>query len=237
MGNADPTSSCRLARLLAGAGSLWIACAVAIAVASELGRPSGIDLIHPTFSELIFTTPGAHLVGISMVMLSFASICIIFALIDCQAPTGRLGRTLIGVWSVALVVAAIFPPTPVGTPPVWYDTLHRYAALVGFVCLPLAGIRLARRFRTHARWRSTATVVRACSTASLLGIAAFVSTFVPTGQPVWLIGARQYSGITERLPLASNIALLATLAAAVFSASRPRQPASMRGCTPRATTG
>ncbi|WP_432976217.1 DUF998 domain-containing protein [Dactylosporangium sp. CA-233914] len=237
MGNADRTSPFRLARPLAGAGSLWIACAVAIALASELGRPSGIDLIHPTFSELIFTTLGARLVGVSMVMLSFASICIMFALIACLAPTGRLDRMLIGVWSGALVVAAIFPPTPVGTPAVWYDTLHRYAALVGFVCLPLAGIRLARRFRTHAWWRRSATVVRACSTVSLLGIAAFVSTFVPTGQPVWLIGARQYSGITERLALASNIALLATLAAAVFSASRRRQPASMWGSTPQATTG
>jgi hypothetical protein len=171
MDNAEPTSPSRLARPLAGAASLWIAFAVTIALASELGRPSGIDLVHPTFSELIFTTLGARLVGISMVMLAFASISIIFALIDRQAPTGRLVRVLIGVWSGALVVAAIFPPTPVGTPAVWYDTLHRYAALVGFVCLPLAGIRLARRFRTHARWRRTANAVAACSAASLLSAA------------------------------------------------------------------
>jgi hypothetical protein len=49
------------------------------------------------------------------------------------------------------------------------------------------------------------------------------------GQLIWLIGARQNIGISERLSLASNIALLATLAAAVFSASRRRQPASSVG--------
>ena len=56
-----------------------------------------------------------------------------------------------------------------------------------------------------------------------VGIAAFLATFVPVASPFWLLGARQYSGITERIPLAANIALLATLAAAVLRvATRPR---------------
>ncbi|WP_424534130.1 DUF998 domain-containing protein [Sphaerisporangium viridialbum] len=219
---ADPSPR-RLARMLAGFGSLWIACALATALASELGRPGGIDLIRPTFSELIFTGLGARLVGISMIALASASICIAFALIDLQAPADRLAWVLIAGWTGALVLAAIFPMSPVGALPTWSDALHRYTALVGFVCLPVAGLRLARRFRTDPHWRSTVALVRLLSTASLLGIVAFVATFIPTNDPMWLLGARQYSGITERLPLATNIALLATLAAAVLRAAA--QPA------------
>ncbi|GII49338.1 hypothetical protein Psi02_57620 [Planotetraspora silvatica] len=213
----------RLARMLAGVGSLWIACALATALAGELGRPGGIDLIRPTFSELIFTNLGARLVGISMIALAFASICIAFALVDLRAPDDRLAWVLFAGWTGALVMAAIFPMAPVGAPPIWHDTLHRYTALVGFVCLPVAGLRLARRFRTDPRWQSTVALVRLLSTASLLGIAAFVATFIPIDDPMWLLGARQYSGIAERVPLVTNIALLATLAAAVLRADRPAQ--------------
>ncbi|MEU8271815.1 DUF998 domain-containing protein [Sphaerisporangium sp. NPDC049002] len=230
---ADPTPR-RLARMLAGTGSLWIACALATALAGELGRPGGIDLIRPTFSELIFTDLGARLVGISMVALAFASICISFALIDLEAPADRLARVLIAAWTGALVLAAIFPMSPVGAPPIWYDALHRYTALVGFACLPFAGLQLARRFRIDPRWRSTAVQVRLLSTASLLGIAAFVATFIPINDPMWLLGARQYSGITERLSLATNIALLAILAAAVLRAAAMRSRAdAARGCQRR----
>lgn len=48
--------------------------------------------LHPTFSELVFTPIGARLVGISMVALAFASIYIVFALVDLQAPVDRLPR-------------------------------------------------------------------------------------------------------------------------------------------------
>jgi len=219
---ADPARG-RPAGMLARAGLLWIACTLATAVACELGRPGGVDLIRPTFSELIFTTVGARLVGVSMVSLACASICIAFALICRQAPTDGLALASIAGWTGALVLAAVFPMTQVGAPPTWYDRLHTCTALVGLICLPVAGLRLAVRFRADPRWQSTATLVRVLSVVSLLGIAAFLATFVPVPSPFWLLGARQYSGITERIPLAANIALLATLAAAVLRvATRPR---------------
>ncbi|RCG28593.1 DUF998 domain-containing protein [Sphaerisporangium album] len=235
---ADPARH-GLARMAAYAGCLWIACTLATAVAAELGRPGGLDLIRPTFSELIFTGPGARLVGLSMVSLAFASICVVFALAGLRAPTGRLAQALIAGWAGTLVVAAIFPMTPVGAPPVWHDTLHRYAALAGLVCLPVAGLRLARRFRDDPRWRPAVALLRPLSAASLLGVAAFLATFVPVDHPLWLLGARQYSGITERVPLAADLALLATLAGAVLRAAAPRRPGSRshRSAEPGARVG
>src|SRR5258705_3549891 len=112
--------------------------------------------------------------------------------------------------------------TKVGAPRTWYDQLHTCTAMVGLICLPVAGLRLALGFRADPRWQSTAILVRVLSAVSLVGIAAFLATFVPVASPFWLLGARQYSGITERIPLAANIALLATLAAAVLRiATRP----------------
>ncbi|WP_433443562.1 DUF998 domain-containing protein [Nonomuraea sp. CA-141351] len=217
----DARSPGRLGRMLAGTSLAWVACALATAVASELGRPGRVDMIGPTFSELIFTGLGARLVGITMLALAFASVCVVFALIDGRAPADRLSLTFIAAWTIGLVLAAIFPMTPVGAPPVWYDALHRYVALAGLVCLPLAGLRLARGFRADPGWQRLAAPVRVLSAASLVGVAAFLCTFIPVDDPVWLLGARQYSGITERVPLAANTLLLATLGAALRRRARP----------------
>ncbi|MEV6986384.1 DUF998 domain-containing protein [Sphaerisporangium sp. NPDC051017] len=221
---AEPAVGDRLARMLARAGGLWLACGVGTAVASELGRRGGIDLIRPTFSELIFTNPGTRLVGLSMVSLAFAAVCVALALDGLRAPADRLTWTLVGGWSGTLIVAAIFPMTSAGAPPAWHDSLHRYAALAGLLCLPLAGLRLARRSKADPRRLPAMPLVRLLCVASMLGVAAFLATFVPVGHPLWLLGARQYSGVTERVALVADVALLATLmAAALRTSARSRR--------------
>jgi hypothetical protein len=216
----DPTPRTP-AVMLAWTGVLWLACTLATAVVSELGRPGGVDLIRPTFSELIFTSVGARLAGVSMVSLACASVCIAFALVCRQAPSERLALSLIAAWAGALVLAAGFPMAPAGGPTTWYDALHRYAAVVGLICLPVAGLRLARRFRTAPDWQSNAMLLRVFSVAGLAGTIAFLATFASTTAPVWLYGARQYSGITERVTLVADIVLLAILAAAVLKPVAP----------------
>lgn len=105
--------------MLAWTGMMWLACVLATATVSELRRPGGVDLMRPTFSELIFTSVGARLVGVSMVSLACASICVAFALVCRPAPTDRPALALIAGWAAALTVAAAFPMTPPGAPATW----------------------------------------------------------------------------------------------------------------------
>lgn len=206
----DPTLRL-LTRLLATSALCWLACAIGVAFFVDYAYYGQLDPFRSTFSEFIFTEQGARLVGVSMLATAFGSLVLGGALISAKVPGGRAAAWLIGVWALGLGIAAVFPMEPVHEPLTPHGAVHRYAALTGFVSLPLAGLLLAARFRGHPHWASLSRPLRLLSAAGLLGVLAFLATFLPLAEPVWLFGQRGYSGITERLLLAAHVVLLGLL--------------------------
>ncbi|MGO1054595.1 DUF998 domain-containing protein [Crossiella sp. CA198] len=230
----DPTLRL-LTRLLATSALCWLACAAAVALFIDYVYFGQLDPFRSTFSEFIFTRQGARLVGISMLATAFASLVLGAALISAKVPGGRAAAWLIGVWALGLGIAAVFPMEPVHEPLTAHGAVHRYAALTGFITLPLAGLLLATRFREHPQWACLTRTLRVLSALGLAGVLAFLATFLPLERPLWLFGERGYSGLTERLLLAAHVVLLLVLAWRLRRhATQPeitpkREPALVRG--------
>ncbi|MCO1580059.1 DUF998 domain-containing protein [Crossiella sp. SN42] len=207
----DPTLRL-ITRLLATSALCWLACAVLVAVFVDFVYFGQLDPFRSTFSEFIFTEQGARLVGVSMLATAFGSLVLGGALISAGVPGGRRAAWLIAVWALGLGVAAVFPMEPVHEPLTPYGAVHRYAALTGFITLPLAGLLLAARFRGHPQWSPLCRPLRVVSMLGLAGVLAFLATFLPLDRPMWLLGERGYSGAAERLLLAAHVVLLLLLA-------------------------
>jgi hypothetical protein len=96
--------------------------------------------------------------------------------------------TLLAAWSVCLMVVVAFEKIDwsVGPTPAGY--VHRYAGLLGFLCLPAAALALGRAWRTDVRWGRLATATWWLGMVSLAWLAPILLGFVLrplTGVPWW----------------------------------------------------
>jgi hypothetical protein len=116
-----------------------------------------------------------------------------------DGPGTKTGLWLLAIWSVGVLVGGIFPADPPGNwdkPPSIPGLIHGNAALVAFLALPIAGVVLARSFRTDARWQRSATLLLTLAIAMVLSLGAFAASIVPvlfSPGPPWLLG------LTERI--------------------------------------
>jgi hypothetical protein len=135
----------------------------------------------------------------------------------------RAVRTLLTVWSVAAVIAAVFPTNLRGTEENMSSTIHLVAGGVVFAVLPIAGYLLARSLR-RVQGRSVAgTVLVATSAVSGLLSTALILNRLPAtiGMPELMLPP----GILQRVAGGLQIVLLAVAAITLL---RTRQPAIAR---------
>ncbi|MCW3815318.1 DUF998 domain-containing protein [Micromonospora sp. DR5-3] len=130
-----------------------------------------------------------------------------------RAPTGgeapgRIGRrprvagVLLAAWTAGLVTSAVVPTNEPGLPMGTAAYLHRYASVVAFLALPVAGWLLAGHLGSRA-----AGWLRALTLASLLLAGAMIWSAYP--------GDRMLIGLAERLLIVTEVALLSVLAVAL----------------------
>jgi hypothetical protein len=179
---------------------LWLVFCLVIAVAAELGRPGGADLIGPTFSELIFTDRGARLVGAAMLAAAFAVASVSRTLLDAGAPVDRPATILLGGWVTTMAIAAVVPMTPVGAPFAWHDSVHRWVALAGLLCLPLAGLRLSRALTSTSASAAPPGLATESASGDVTTIESASGLTTPPGA---LIESATGSGIRGRAPAAA----------------------------------
>jgi len=125
---------------------------------------------------------------------------------DGRTPAGRAGRRLrvagmfLAAWTAGLATAAVVPTNEPGLPMDTAAYLHRYASVIAFLALPVAGWLLAGHLGGRAaRW------LRALTLASLLLAGAMVWSAYP--------GDRMLLGLVERLLIVAEVALLCVVAA------------------------
>ncbi|MFV2103783.1 DUF998 domain-containing protein [Micromonospora sp. LOL_024] len=217
-----------------------IALAALLAIVGHLGV-DGLDPVSLTVSDYAVSDSGG-VIHVAMLLLAAASAMLVPALRQLGAPgvtrvgavgggearagrRGMVAEVLLAAWAGGLLVAGLVPTNPPGTEMSTAAYVHRYASVVAFLALPVAGWLLAARLPTDARARHW---LRALTLASLLLAAAMVWSAYP--------GDRALYGLIERALILTEVALLTLLAVilapaavdhAVVAPRESREPAQI----------
>ncbi|MER5455428.1 DUF998 domain-containing protein [Micromonospora sp. NPDC002389] len=187
-----------------------IALAALLAVIGHAGV-EGLDPLSLTVSDYAVSESGGA-IHLAMLTLAAASAVLVLGLrhlgrsgTSTGTGRGRLGtaQVLLAAWAGGLLLAGLVPTNPPGTEMGTAAYVHRYASVVAFLALPLAGWLIAAQLPATAR---TARWLRGLTIASLLLAAAMVWSAYP--------GDRAYYGLIERALILAEVALLTVLATA-----------------------
>ncbi|MCC5580835.1 DUF998 domain-containing protein [Microtetraspora sp. AC03309] len=169
---------------------------------------SGLNPLQDMISDYVFTPHGWLLpASLSLLALGAAAHAVRLARLDHRAAL------LVGGWAGCMLLVAGFPTDRPGASLSMSGEIHRCAAFVAFVCMPLAGLLVARR-----------TGSRLVHALSLIGIGSLVLVTVPYAvRAVGLDPGAVPAGLTQRLTVVSEVAALfamALLAGASAAAGR-----------------
>jgi hypothetical protein len=179
----------------------------------------GIGRLDPattTVSDYVSVPGGALLLGAAVLGVATATAAMAISLLRTGLPGTTRPCLLYGLGCAGLVATIAFPTNAVGTPASADTILHRYAAALFFVSLPVAAL-LTRRLLPDR----TVGLLTAASAA--IGMA-FLISHIPLVLPNWP-GAPEIAtylprGLAERGLLTVDIALLAALARSIRQAVR-----------------
>ncbi|MFI7607102.1 DUF998 domain-containing protein [Micromonospora sp. NPDC049366] len=189
-----------------------IAIAALLAVIGHVEVNENLSPWSLTVSDFAVSDRGG-VIDAAMVVLALATAVLLAGLRRTAPPGrtagtgGRLTEVLLGSWVAGLLLAAVVPTNDPGTPMTTAAYVHRYASVVAFLTLPVAGWLLARRgdLAPAGRW------LRGLVLVSVALAAAMVWSAYP--------GDRLLIGLIERALILTEVALIAVVAATV---ARPR---------------
>ncbi|MFI6505108.1 DUF998 domain-containing protein [Nonomuraea typhae] len=183
---------------------LAIAFSVAAVVVGQLVPDPYLDPVNVTVSEYAVADRGG-VTEAGMAVLGLGSFVLLVALRAAGAPIRGLPQWLLGIWSGALIVAAVVPTTPIGADLTMTGQIHRMVSIAAFVSLPAAAALLVPRFAADARWKPIARTTEWLALAGGLGLLAITYVALP--------GDRVMIGLVERVLLGAEVAVLAVVAA------------------------
>lgn len=197
---APATRSGRLTAALAKIGSAALALTVLPMIYLHLVSIGRLDPLHTTVSDYVSVPGGGAFLALSTIALALATALL-------PARLGLAGLRVPPVAKVALVLgcvglfaSVVFPTNALGSAPDEATVLHRYAAALFFLAVPIAAASLARG--------------RLAVLSALVGIA-FLISHIPLVFPDFphadLIGTILPRGLIERLLLVTDIATIALI--------------------------
>ncbi|MGE3289594.1 MAG: DUF998 domain-containing protein [Pseudonocardia sp.] len=214
----------RAAVLAMGGMAAAVLAALLVGSLHVIVGPDEVDPVRRTISEYAL---GDHKAMFDAGVLSLAAGSVIVLVALAEARLLRVASApslLLATWSIALVLVVAFEKIDWSVGPTAGGYLHRYASLVAFLALPLAGLLLALRHRRGwpgaARWTGMLSVLALAWLAPiLLGFALRPLTGVPWWRFVPL-------GLVERGLAVTEVAVVFALGWWAWSAGRA--PAAAR---------
>ncbi|WP_214369428.1 DUF998 domain-containing protein [Pseudonocardia sp. H11422] len=207
--------------------SVVLGCVIVAVAPMGFLHVAGSTAVHPlsaTISDYAGVPGGYALLGISAVALAVAGCVLAVGLSRAGLPRPALPAALLGTWSAAMLLVAVFPTNAPGTPPDLAAAVHRYAGGWVFAALPLAGWLVARRAREAQAWSATS---RGLDRLSLVA-GGLSLTFLLSHVPIVVLGSPGFPllGLVERVLYGVVIVLLLAAARATRpAADRARGPA------------
>lgn len=205
---ATPVRSAHIA--LAGA-----AVSVPPIVLLHVDAPARLSAATTTISDYVVQTPlGEPLFGLTTGALALAGIAIARGLAGATAV-----KAMLAGWSLALILAAVFPTNLPGTPGDASSTIHLLAGAVVFGLLPIVGLVVWRRSRSVIAGTATGRALVITTAVSGVLSAALILNRIPG-----TVGLDQLSlppGLLQRAAGAVEIVLAAVIALAVLNLPMP----------------
>ncbi|MEC4573852.1 DUF998 domain-containing protein [Streptomyces virginiae] len=174
------------------------------------------DLIGETISRYVHGTAG-WLLPAALLAAGAASAVLAVRL---GTGAGRAGRAALAVWTVGILVAALFPADPPGQwgRPSPSELVHGNAAFLAFAALPTAALLLRRAL---AGWRpglrTALSILTAASVTTTAALAVFLVDVMHGGPSLGPAGAPTLVGLVERLVIAADFGWIALATVAVGS--------------------
>lgn len=196
---APATRSSRLAAALAKISSVALALTVLPMIYLHLVSIGRLDPLHTTVSDYVSVPGGGAFLALSTIALALATAVLPaqLGLAGRVPPTAKIALVL---GCVGLFASVVFPTNALGTAPDEATVLHRYAAALFFIAVPIAAASLARR--------------PLALLSGLVGIA-FLLSHIPLLFPGFphadLIATVLPRGLIERLLLVADIATIAII--------------------------
>ncbi|MEV7008097.1 DUF998 domain-containing protein [Streptosporangium sp. NPDC051022] len=192
---------------------------------------TGLDPVHTVISEYAFE-PDGWLLLVSLTC--FTAGATVFGGLLARRAEDRGAAALVGVWGLCMLLIGAFPTDRPGIPLSMSGGIHRYAAFVALLTMPVAGLILARRYATSPYARA----VRSLSMASLGVLVLVVVPYVVRMLGIDLTNDDIPAGVTQRLVVFFEVAVLILLGLMAQARSgyarRPLSPAAgARSCGDR----
>ncbi|OIV37761.1 hypothetical protein BIV57_09320 [Mangrovactinospora gilvigrisea] len=154
------------------------------------------------------------------------------ALRTAAPAVGRAVPALLAVTAGMLALTVIFPTDAEFAPISLSGNIHRYAATVAMVAMPVAGLLTARRLRVGA-WRRVGKAAALATGASLLTLVVYLVTCIPSVLPHTPLAEAfnaafpgfNARGLTERIVLTAEVALVLTTGLSLLKATTSRRAA------------
>ncbi|MGC5015394.1 DUF998 domain-containing protein [Streptosporangium sp. DT93] len=191
---------------------------------------TGLDPVHTVISEYAFEADG-WLLPLSLTL--FAAAATIIAAMLARHAENRGAALLIGTWGLCMLLIGAFPTDEPGLPLSMSGGIHRYAAFVAFLAMPVAGLILARR-RASGRY---ARVVRLLSLASLGVLVLVILPYVLRTFGMEVTNDDIPAGVTQRLVVGFEVAVLTLLGLAAGTSRRVAGVSRRGGATSRRVAG
>lgn len=203
------------------AGESAVLAALSVAVVPmgvlHLVGSTAVDPVGGPISDYVVVPGGYGLLGVSALALAVVGVLLLGGVRAARLPRSRPVVALLGVWSAALVVVAVFPTNDPGTPMTVSAWIHRWGGAVMFTALPVVVGLVAARARAAAHWAPAASALTGWTVVGGAGTAVFLLSQVPVG--FGFGPALPGIGLLQRLVFALVLVLVIVLARAVQEAA------------------
>ncbi len=183
------------------------------AAMTVLHADAGLDPLHSVISEYAFQ-PAGWLLPTSLTAFAVGAVLVAEALR--RAGAGRWTVALLLAWAASMVLIGAFPTDRPGVPLSLSGGIHRYAAFVAFLVMPVAGLLLAR-----ARLRYAAAL-RVLSAVALGALVLVVVPYVVRVFGIPLTNDDIPAGLTQRVVVVTEVGVLALAALSMLGAPARR---------------
>ncbi|MFI6387335.1 DUF998 domain-containing protein [Nonomuraea sp. NPDC050547] len=179
-----------------------------------LHAEAGLDPFHSVISEYAWAS-GGWMLPASLTLFALGSALIAEALR--RSGTDRRVVWLLVAWGTCMFLIGAFPTDRPGVPLSLSGGIHRYAAFAAFLAMPLAGMLLVR-----ARMRYAPAMKVLCGVA-LGALLLVVVPYVVRMFGIPLDNADIPAGLTQRVVVVSELAVLALIGFSMLAKGRRRQ--------------
>lgn len=173
---------------------------------------AGLDPLHSVISEYAFESVG-WLLPASLTLFAVGAALIAEALRRAGAGAWVVG--LLVVWGGSMFLIGAFPTDRPGVPLSLSGGIHRYAAFAAFLAMPAAGLLVARARVRYAK------AVKVLSSIALGALLLVVVPYVVRMFGVPLTNADIPAGLTQRLVVVTELAVLALIGVSLLQRSHP----------------